>query len=524
VSEDNAFPHTPPAPAARPPIDEKPRGRRDNPVVGYGPAAAFAEDLRALRGRPPHKITYDKMARTAALKGARSTSESTLANAASGHRLPTPQAVRAYVLGCGHDAAVEVWLTKLEETRRAAQRYLPDLSACRTRADLRAALLRLVREHLSGGALPAAAALLAERLRQADGETIDTKWTVTALPADRIVAELAGRVALTPDVVANAVFACGGLVDAIDHWRGRWDKVDASPPPPPPAPPPARPTSRDLTRRQLIAGGAGLLVAGGLVGGGAVLASRVLRRQPSAPLVAPPPSAAVPPVLHPAKAAAELLKLGARVRALGEPPFIGRFTYTHLQAWSLETTQPRGRQPETFQEEHLWWADDLSGVRELRSTVDGKPRGRTKETYRPGEVPIVIPHPSDDPDELARQLAGEYPAELGAAGALRAVAALYACHVLSSAQRAAVLTVLARVYGIQYDGVRPGRTASQLAVSAATGGSAARRDRDVLLFDTGTGALTTHEMKVVSDRDGAAIGEETSQMLFLERRRTDRAG
>lgn len=85
--------------------------RPERPVdSSEGPAQHFAAQLRRLRadaGNPP----YRELARTAHF------SKATLSAAAAGHRLPTWDVTRAYVLACGGDAAE--WQSRWEQTRAA---------------------------------------------------------------------------------------------------------------------------------------------------------------------------------------------------------------------------------------------------------------------------------------------------------------------------------------------------------------------------------------------------------------------
>lgn len=74
-------------------------GRPEKPLdSGESPLAAFAHDLRELRGRAG-KPSYRDMARTALF------SPSVLSSAANGRRLPTLQVTLAYVRSCGGNCA-----------------------------------------------------------------------------------------------------------------------------------------------------------------------------------------------------------------------------------------------------------------------------------------------------------------------------------------------------------------------------------------------------------------------------------
>jgi hypothetical protein len=481
------------------------RGRPEDPVFGFGPAARFAEELRELRRRTGG-ASYERMEREARRQGAGvGSSRASLNKAANGHDVPTFDVVSAYLLGCGLQDPTEraTWL-KRRAAAAEAQRTHADLSACLTMDDLRVALLNLIGSQ-GLGASPAT--VLAERVSQFADEAVGP-WLLTKLRPQEIEDELHGPGPISEAVLTGVVFACGGLGDAVDHWQTARSRIADIPPQSPP---------RWYRRRAVLVGAAAGLGAAAL----AVVGYRWLPDERSRALARIP---AITPSRSPARPTARgmLLDLERHVHRLPEAATTGRYAHTHLKVWSLETTPGDWLDPQTYDDEHLWWASDMSGLSIRTAIANGRPGAREVIEYAAGKL-RVIPGPSDDPDKLRRQLARQ-PPELGPAGQLRAIADFYAFHPLTVAQRAAILRVLADTDGLEYDQTRPGPTGGDVSVSTTTGGSHSRVDRDRLFFNTATGALVGHEMLEVRRPDGTASGVATSYTQYVAQTRTDRLG
>jgi hypothetical protein len=438
----------------------------------------------------------------------RSKSQSLLSATASGHRLPTEDAIRAFALACRATEADTAELLRLrEEAKVALDALLLDLSVDRSPNHLRQALVTLAFERIPVVGAAGLGEAVAKRLAPAGGKKLEKSWTVTALPAERIAKELGGQAPLSQEMVTNVVFALGGLMEAIDHWRNAWQQLDETPV----VTAPARWDRRRVLR-----------VAGLSAAAIAVTAAPALAYALTAPRAARAMLAPIrrPPAPRGATPGDRLLALRDHVAGLDEPMLSGRFTYTRIAVWSREDPTGDPTRAETSRDERLWWDEALSGARLVVSTLDGH-RTSTRSTYGRGEAPVTVPKPSADPAELTRQLRGEYPPEAGPAGTLRGIAAIYGCHALTPAQRAATHDVLARVKGLRYEGVFPG---NQLTIYTETRGTGARLDHDLLVFDTSDGALLRHDMVAVRQRDGRVGRELSSRVEFLERGRTDSAG
>ncbi|AVT30617.1 hypothetical protein C6361_15295 [Plantactinospora sp. BC1] len=302
------------------------------------------------------------------------------------------------------------------------------------------------------------------------------------------------------------------------------------PSPRPVLPVPARWLGVTWTRRSVltaaVAGATGMALAGTA---GVLVADRG-DPEPVATPTAPssPPVGSAGPVLPDAPAAAStwLYHLADLVRQGTEAPATGRYAYTRARLWSRETT-PAGRDGGvTVEEEQLWWAEDLSGLRVVTRT-DRNDQVPTSHPFPPGGLTIVVRSPSADPAILVGQLDREQPPHLGPVGRLRAVASVNMFHPLDRQQRAAVLTVLAGTAGLTYRGVVQDRLRrGGIAVSADVAGSAPFGERVTLIFSTATGELLSQETSRLPGPGGAdpADGATSGYTLYLERSRTDRLG
>lgn len=193
----------------------------------------------------------------------------------------------------------------------------------------------------------------------------------------------------------------------------------------------------------------------------------------------------------------------------------GQVTYIHLQEWTIDTTtdNPVTAAQVNAEDRKVWWTPNRKGftrITYLPAQKAGQQRAdhldqlpATARTYEyrdtPGKGPgqegisVLVPRPSADPAELAHQLAATHVGTTGPQYTVRAVAGLYRMHHLNTAQRAAVLTVLADS-GLRYWGSvtdRAGRTG--LAFGIDSTGASAATTRDLLIIDPTTAALLSHE-------------------------------
>jgi hypothetical protein len=219
-------------------------------------------------------------------------------------------------------------------------------------------------------------------------------------------------------------------------------------------------------------------------------------------------------------AAAKLTDLGRRVRQRREQPVDGRYTYVHRRVWWTNAAEQATATAEEVEDIRLWWEPNGSGRRVTTTTgADGSSRTPYEVWYVDNELYIPIPDPSEDPRELSAQLAVEQAPELGAAGRLRAVAALNNFHDLTAAQRACVLQLLADTPGLTYRGQyldRAGRAGLAFSADTSHGTSTTR---DTLIFHGSTGILLAHEITSIPD-NGFEAPRVTSSIVYLERTRT----
>jgi hypothetical protein len=106
---------------------------------------------------------------------------------------------------------------------------------------------------------------------------------------------------------------------------------------------------------------------------------------------------------------------------------------------------------------------------------------------------------------------------------MHAVADMYRFHCLSAAQRAAALAVLAGTEGFQYRGVATDRAGrAGMAITFDSGDAATGVMRSILVFDSATGSLLTHEeVMLVNPPDATIEGPAViSYTLYLSCGRT----
>jgi transcriptional regulator with XRE-family HTH domain len=473
-------------------------------MVGFGPVAAFAAELRELKHQSG--MTFEQMSPAANYSPAQ------LSNIANGRSLPTAKHVERFVKGCGVDdpAVVKLWLEKRERAADSARRFSPDLSACRTANDVVDALAELAHEVVEASGV---ADELARRLAGEAGQPKPHR-AVESLTADEIRRLLfGGSSSLDSTRLASLVFACGGTKEDIDHWQARWAVV----PKLTPRPSPALPDGRRLTRRRMLVGAAIGTTAAGVMGVGYWI-SRGSERLGTASAPSATPSKATPFAAR--LTVAEVLQdLGRQVRALPERIPVGRYTHIHIKVWSRDTAVGAPHEVDKFDDEFVWWDARRTGHRRRVATVAGGQRQRHDVALR-GDLSLVIDNPSEDWGILRYQLDRQNPPFLGVVGTLRAIADTCKIHLLNPGQRAAALEVLSRSDALEYDDVltdpigRYGRAVS--AVVDLDG----RRQQDRLIFDESSGVLLYHVQNALED----GVPVTMQQTVYMARTRTDQLG
>jgi len=518
-------------------------GRPKLPIVGFGPVAAFAEALRRAR-LAAENPTYRKMARLC------NQSPSALSTADRGTSLPSWECTRAYLLACDvHDDALEEWKQRWDAAGRHARRLTPDLAWTGMMSELCTALNHLM------SSLRLTADTVTARIAGLTDPPADCGLSTPPPSAQQIADVLAGGTAVERDLVGYVVFACGGTSTDITYWLKHRDRVQAvaagapageptpsdpsavapaAPEPPEPGPPSAPGAGAPALRRGLAGRPrwvAAITVAAALavMAAGADVLFDLDPSEPGDTRIAR--FATVPDSVRdlpssPVTARDKLLDLKQHIERAADPRSAGRYTHIHLRTSSRDTTNNDAAQPETFTEEHLWWAADLSGRRSTTISTGAGP-GRTphEERFLPGELPIVVREPASLPDELRRQLTSQQPPDAGAAGTLRAVADLNAFHLLTRAQRGAILQVLAETEGLTYRGLLPDAAdRTGIAVSADTQNRVGPAVRDTLIFDPGTGVLLSHETTSIPTPAATGVGTTLGVVLYLGASRTDDLG
>ena len=177
--------------------------RPERPLDQSGPLAEFAQALRELRKQS--ELTYAEMAERVGV------SKTVLSQAASGRRLPTWEATRAYVTACGEDEAS--WRPRWEHAERqwrsTQARHTPQPAAPQPR-----------NEPLDGPAQRLARDL--GRLRRAAGRDFRDLAAQIGRPPNELVAIVQGKAFPDWAVTRDFVLACRG---SLPQWRQRWEQA-----------------------------------------------------------------------------------------------------------------------------------------------------------------------------------------------------------------------------------------------------------------------------------------------------------
>jgi hypothetical protein len=226
-----------------------------------------------------------------------------------------------------------------------------------------------------------------------------------------------------------------------------------------------------------------------------------------------------------------LTRLADTVAATPGPNQPGRYTYTRVWGWSIDTTAAGPVRVGTARDEQRWWATDRAG-RQVTTTRHGSAAvapvadGRNTDVvnYPPGHFPVVIDSPSAQVPVLASQLAGHEDFTTGPQAALRAVRELYRFHALDAAHRAAALQVLADTDGLRWAGaVDGGPDLHGVAVVVDSDNGATR---DIAVFHPGNGRLLAYQSVALRSppRSHLTTPAVTDLVVFTAAGRTDRLG
>jgi transcriptional regulator with XRE-family HTH domain len=189
------------------------RGRPEQPIVGFGPVARFAAELRSVRYGS--RQTYPTMGAKVGCSAA------ALSQAANGRALPKPRALRRYLIGCGVESEEELvaWDERLAAAARAAAAFAPELTGLATVASLTDALVELV----DGQGLEPAT--LGRRLLASAGAKVG-KLDVEIVSPREIARVLTTRAApLTVPLLGNIVFASGGTAADVEYWQANLRRL-----------------------------------------------------------------------------------------------------------------------------------------------------------------------------------------------------------------------------------------------------------------------------------------------------------
>ncbi|MFC7245302.1 hypothetical protein ACFQO7_22745 [Catellatospora aurea] len=324
-------------------------------------------------------------------------------------------------------------------------------------------------------------------------------------------------------------------------------------------------------RPQALAGGSIIVAVLLWLGGGAVIMPNARPGDPgpsglTSPTAAGPSASARPGIRLVAYTPAELPREDIDEDAAGmlrqlmsditgpEAPPGRKVTYVRLQEWGLNLTDPHPPKLLVAQDRQVWWNAEryaytrtttLPGQKpdRVRADYTGKlPAGFTFTGYHDipdgssdSGITVLIPDPSEDPRNLAGQLAASHPGGTPRQ-LIRAVGALYRQHHLGNAERAAVLDVLAAA-GLRYWGKvtdRKGRPGIAVGTESTVKGMGPDHKpvtytvRDMLVIDTSSGNLLAYEetalapLGPVDDETGSAPGKVIHYVLYLENEKVSR--
>lgn len=195
---------------------------------------------------------------------------------------------------------------------------------------------------------------------------------------------------------------------------------------------------------------------------------------------------------------------------------LGDVTYVHFQTWQFDPRTSSGDEI-TVIDEQLWWQPDGTAVaktcprqepaRRIYITLRDAETGPCTKTTRhgPGQFSPGLPGPPSSDQTIMAQQLSSLAAGNGDAGLLRAVAAMYRVYHLQPRQRTAILLTLAgHAPSLKFHGEitdRAGRKGQ--AFAAVSGDETTGVTRDILIFDSTTGALLNYEQHKLTSSPGS---------------------
>ncbi|WKU03245.1 hypothetical protein [Micromonospora sp. HUAS LYJ1] len=498
--------------------------------MGFGPAAQLAQKLRdayLAAGEPPMK----RVAR----KG--DVSRSTLSENLGGRKIPTLRALNAFLIGIGvTDEAARDWRRLREEVVEAAERFEPD-GGIVSSSGLLVALRRLrAEQRLTDEELE-------RRLDAVSGERLKGALSGSVPRRAQVDAILAGEVDLDPDALGYLVLCLGAHESQVRAWcalADRLGKQQTEPcdllPDPPVVPAPAadgviasgeaiegtrEPSVARLPRWRWQRLTAMALTAVSLVLLSMTTADRRRDR------VSPNNGRAGGPVVEDATDGQyEIFVLGQRIVVTPQPALAREDAVITRLVVSRTTTSSQV---------------DAYEKREFRRTVidgqdcesstlihpDDRREPEPTQCTASTRTRLRVPNPSTDSQELSRQLLVDQGAAPGSrAGSLatvRGIANLNKEHCLGSAQRAAVLRVLAGLPGLVFRDWSMDATGRQ-GLAFSIDGEAREKavgTRDTLVIDPDHGALLFHEQTVRPESPVPVVESGTTFLNCEIRKRRD---
>jgi len=429
------------------------RGRRSNPVIGFGPVADQARTFRSV-------LFGDRSRTLRMVAEAANCGTTSVSDACSGKKLPSEETARACLKAVGivDQADVDEWLDQLRAAAKMAELF---------RAPAAAKIDVIVRELCGlldrlGLDVADLEGRIAEHLDFVDaadnpGKIRELAQLPEAVPDRRDLAmALTGRAPLGAGTLDWIMFAAGGTPDDRSQWKNQLEKVEdlsrlasgrarTGEPPAPDAVAPAAhepaPGGRDRRSLLLLLSGISIVILG-------VLGYQAFLRHTDR--VAPPGSSSrsESPTAEPtAPSTRDVLgELAGRVCDLPDQTAPLSYIYVRRLSWSVETAGAIGDRATV--DERTWWNPaDHSGVR--RTQQSGQQS--QVEHFGPGQfLPSLAGKFSSDPATLVDQLTVNHPARVGPARVIRGAQEFFDSYVPSAGQRCVFLRGIADAPGLVY--------------------------------------------------------------------------
>ncbi|MFY1686016.1 hypothetical protein ACN265_31330 [Micromonospora sp. WMMD730] len=460
-------------------------------------------------------------------------STSTLSENLSGRRIPTPHVLDAFLVGIGvTDEVARDWRRLREEAVEAAERFEPD-GHIASSSSLLAALRRLrAEQRLTDEELE-------RRLDAVSGQRLKGALSGSVPGRAQVDAILAGEVALDPDALGYLVLCLGAHESQVRAWCALADRLgeqQTEPRDPLSDPLVASVPSADavIASDTAAEGTPGpsivrpprrrwYLLAAALTAVSLVLLSMATadRRRDR---VSPANERAGGPVVEEAADGQyEVFVLGQRIVVTPKSALAREDAVLTRLVVSRTTTSSQ-----VDDHEKREFRRTVSDGQDCESStlIDANDRRKPEPTQCTASAltRLRVPNPSTDPRELSRQLLVDQGAEPGSAAeslaVLRGIANLNKEHCLGSAQRAAVLRVLAGLPGLVFRDWSIDETGRQ-GLAFSIDGEAAEETvdtRDTLVVDPAHGALLFHE-QTVRPETPVPVVESGTTFLNCERRK-----